>query len=574
MRAVLPFALMALLLCAAPLHAQQARELRGVWLTTLMGLDWPSASLRGNPAAQQRALLDILDDLQRRHFNVVFFQVRSRGNAMYRSAIEPWASELTGRQGREPGWDPLAFAIDACHARGMELHAWFNVNRVWTAGDPPASTPEHVARAHPSWVRRYGTDLWLDPGIPAAREYTVQVAEELVRDYDIDGLHLDYCRYPDRDFDDAATWRSFGEGENRDTWRRGNINALVREMYRRCTGIRPGLQVGSAPIGIYESLPGARGWEGRNAVYQDSREWMRGGYQDYVVPQVYWGLKSRGSGIDFEALVRDWSTHAFGRHVYIGIAAYKEHVQRWLPEMIDAVRDNGGMGEVFFRYEHIQPEDLGMRFRMRTLPPAMPWRDNVLPNPPVNVSIVQDGGRPLVSWQPPPPAADGDVARWYAVYRIPEGGLAEPARAELLAVLPPTVYSFADAEPVPGAEYFVTAVDAFRNESSAGTTQPAVAAAPVLPPPSVRPPVAALSTPVAVGDDLLLIGYTVPHRAAVRLQLTADDGSDARVLVDAAQNPGTYVVGIERSRLPEDLGLTVLDIGNERTVRVFTPPAE
>ncbi|MBR9974813.1 MAG: family 10 glycosylhydrolase, partial [Bacteroidetes bacterium] len=169
--------------------AQQRREVRAVWLTTLLGLDWPAASLRGNVQAQKQALRDILDDLQRQRYNTVFFQVRSRGNAMYRSAYEPWASELTGVLGRDPGWDPLAFAIEECHDRGMQLHAWFNVNRVWSKGEPPACTPLHVTRLHPEWVQRFGDDLWVDAGIPEARAWTVNVAEDLVRNYAVDGLH-------------------------------------------------------------------------------------------------------------------------------------------------------------------------------------------------------------------------------------------------------------------------------------------------------------------------------------------------------------------------------------------------
>ena len=174
--------LLLILLVAGSATAQPARrELRGVWLTTLLGLDWPAASMRGNTAAQQQTLRDILDDLQRRRFNTVFFQVRSRGNALYRSALEPWASELTGTLGRDPGWDPLAFVIVEAHARGMSVHAWFNVCRVWSKGEPPLSTPRHVVRAHPEWVQRFGDDLWIDPGIPEAREYTIRVMEDLVR---------------------------------------------------------------------------------------------------------------------------------------------------------------------------------------------------------------------------------------------------------------------------------------------------------------------------------------------------------------------------------------------------------
>ncbi|MDT8325062.1 MAG: family 10 glycosylhydrolase, partial [Bacteroidota bacterium] len=368
--------------------AQQARrELRGAWLTTLLGLDWPSAALRGNPAAQQQALRDILDDLQRQHFNAVFFQVRSRGNAMYHSSLEPWASELTGTLGRDPGWDPLAFAIREAHARGMVLHAWFNVCRVWSAGHPPASSPTHIVRAHPEWVQRFGDDMWMDPGIPEAREYTLRVMEDLVRRYPIDGIHFDYIRYPDRGFVDDATYRRYGRGVNRDDWRRDNVSILVRDAFTRLTRIRPSLVVGSAPIGIYRNIPGAKGWEGRNAIFQDSRRWLREGYHDYVVPQIYWGLTRRGSRIDFEALVEDWKRDASGRHVYAGVAAYKKEIAPWLQEHVDATRDRGADGVVFFRYEHVRENGFSGRFDDCALPPALSWRDNVRPHPPLDLRL-------------------------------------------------------------------------------------------------------------------------------------------------------------------------------------------
>lgn len=554
-------ALILFLLLGQTLPAQQARrELRGVWLTTLLGLDWPAASLRGKPLAQQEALRRKLDNLQRRNFNAVFFQVRSRGNAMYRSTVEPWASELTGRLGRDPGWDPLSFVIREAHQRGMTLHAWFNVCRVWSRGRPPACQPEHIVRAHPEWIQRHGDDLWMDAGIPAAREYTIRVMEDLVRRYPIDGIHFDYIRYPDRDFKDADTYKRYGGGRPKADWRRGNINTLVRDAYRRLTAIRPSLQVGSAPIGIYRNLPTARGWEGRNAIFQDSRQWMKDGYHDYVVPQIYWGLKRRGSRIDFEALVSDWKQNTSGRHVYAGIAAYKDHVHPWLHEHVDACRDRRADGVVFFREEHIRDDTFAGRFDDLALLPAMTWRDRIRPNPPLNLRFEES----TVHWEAPIRAADGDVASWFALY-----GFAGPQdqRGTLLRVLP----GEARSAPLPAGyeRYALTALDAFNNESGTADEAAVLAEAEELTAPSIAVPAPRISTPQFAGDDIILLGYEIHESLQVRIRLMDSKGAEVMVLVDGMQEPGTHVIGMERARMPEDIARYIFEAGDLRSIMEF-----
>ncbi|MBR9977058.1 MAG: family 10 glycosylhydrolase [Bacteroidetes bacterium] len=541
---------------------EMRRELRGVWLTTLLGLDWPAASLRGNADAQRQALRDILDDLAEQRYNTVFFQVRSRGNAMYRSNFEPWASELTGTLGRDPGWDPLAFAIEEAHARGMELHAWFNVYRVWSRGTAPASVPVHVTGAHPDWVQRYGDDIWIDPGIPEARAYLVQIAEDLVRNYPIDGLHFDYVRYADRGFKDEETYRRYGKGQPRDDWRRDNVSAFVRDAYVRCTAIRPSLQIGSAPIGIYRNLPTARGWEGRNAISQDSRRWLREGYHDYVVPQIYWGLLRRGSNIDFEALVEDWKRESAGRHVHAGVAAYKENVLPWLADHIDATRDRGADGVVFFRYEHVRRNQLGRRFERRTLAPSMTWRDAVRPNPPRRLRT--EGA--VLHWDPPVPAADGDTASWYAVYH--RG--AREGSDDLLEVLPALRTAWPMPHGVGEEDILITALDAFRNESAAAGRESPLAAAPELPPaPSMPVFGPRIASPIAVGKDLILLGYELDKAAFVRLRLMDATGAEALVLLDGWQPAGMHVLGIDRTRLQENITRYIFETGDFRTIMDF-----
>jgi uncharacterized lipoprotein YddW (UPF0748 family) len=557
----------ALLLCTGVGSSQQGpkRELRGVWLTTLSGLDWPPASQAGNADAQKASLLSILDNIRAMNLNAVFFQVRSRGNAFYAPGAEPWASELTGRLGANPGWDPLQFAVDACRARGLEVHAWINVFKVWSGGAVPArTTPQHVVHAHPEWVTRHGEDLWIDPGIPDARSYLVDVCADIARRYDVDALHLDYTRYPEADFNDGATYQKYGRGRDKAAWRRDNVTAFVRDLHERLGALKPRLQIGAAPIGIYENITGARGWQGLHAVSQDSRLWLREGYVDYLSPQIYWGLKSRGSTIDFEALVRDWQNAAAGRCIYAGTAPYKEDVRAALPEVIDAVRAQGAGGEVYFRYDHVRDRTVFRdRYALSAIPPAISWRDATRPNPPTRFAVSLDGGSATISWAAPVPAVDGDVAWQYAVYR---GDAAAPGNRPV-AVLPAGMTSFTDRGAT-GATYAVTALDRLHNESEAATT--AIASGRQrLPAPSIAAELPRVSEPVDASDNLVLIAYEVPSAMMVRLRLLDLDDAETSILVDGMHEPGSYVIGIELDRLPGPVGSYVFEAGSLRVLRPF-----
>ncbi len=548
------------------LRSQQnpVREFRGVWLTTLQGLDWPSQASRGNPEKQKSELIAILDDLQRMNLNVVIFQARSRGNAFYRSSHEPWAAELTGSLGKDPGWDPLQFAIEECRKRGLEIHAWVNMVKAWSGdGKPPSTTPLHVMYAHPTWVRLYRNEYWLDPGIPEAREYLVRIAEDIATKYDLDGIHLDYIRYPDADFDDAETFRRFGSGKSKADWRRENINGIVRDVYERVKQINAAIQIGSAPIGIFENLPTARGWQGLHAISQDSRRWLREGYHDYVCPQVYWSLRSRGGKIDFEALARDWKSGASGKHVAVGIAPYKDDVKPWLHEHIDATRTQGADGQVFFRYEHIKGESFRQRYAAKAIPPPLHWRDNVRPNPPRYLTVQRDGNASILSWQHAVPAIDGDRAFRYVVYRNARERNAGEA-AQIVAVLPATETTYRDEAGSESSSYAVRALDRFRNESDAVTTSTKP-----LPAPSLVSATPQVSEAIPALDDLRLIAFTLPEAAHVRLRLMDSRGAEVFILVDEPKPSGTFVIGIEKTNLPDDIARFVFEAGTYRLVREF-----
>jgi uncharacterized lipoprotein YddW (UPF0748 family) len=320
------------------------REFRGAWVATVYNLDWPSRP--GLPAATQQAQLRaILDRAAALHLNAILLQVRPASDALYASKKEPWSEFLTGKAGVSPGYDPLAFAIKEAHARGIELHAWINPFRAAIhAGDPlPAN---HVAKEHPEWVRRFGKQLWIDPGDPAARNYVISVITDIVRRYDVDGVHLDDYFYPyplehgAATFPDDSTWQRFGAGKgpSRGDWRRENINDFVRSMYRAVKATKSDVRVGISPFGIWR--PGVppttkAGLDAYEQLFADSRKWLAEGWVDYLAPQLYWSIKPPAQS--FPVLLKWWREQSHGVPIWPGIATERIGSKRPAREIIDQI---------------------------------------------------------------------------------------------------------------------------------------------------------------------------------------------------------------------------------------------
>ena len=285
-----------------------AREFRAAWLATVANIDWPSRP--GLPVDSQKAELRALLDIARRaRLNAVIFQVRPAADAVYASRIEPWSYFLTGEMGRapRPAWDPLAFVVTEAHARGLELHAWFNPYRSRHPGDKSRrAAASHVSRRAPAWNHTYGPYQWMDPGEPGVRRRTIAVILDVVRRYDVDGVHMDdyFYPYPERDrrgaeipFPDGRSWRAYqrrGGQLSRDDWRRWNVDELVRQLYDSVKKARPWVKVGISPFGIWR--PGypasVRGFDAYEKLYADSRRWLNEGWVDYFTPQLYWRLSA------------------------------------------------------------------------------------------------------------------------------------------------------------------------------------------------------------------------------------------------------------------------------------------
>lgn len=399
--------------------SQPKREIRAVWLTTNYQLDWPPKTY--NTEIQKKSLVEILDNLKSKNFNTIYFQVRSQGTVLYKSKYEPWSQYLKGKMGTTPDYDPLQFIIEEAHKRNIEVHAWLNMVNV-KSGDSPIeiTDPPHIIISRPEWVRVYNENgnvtYWLDPGFPEVREYLKNLCVEIVENYDLDGIHLDYIRYPGVEFDDSISYQMYGQGKSREDFRRENINLLVASIYDAVTSIKPIIKVGSAPIGIYENILGARGWEGRNSVFQDSREWLRRKKQDYIVPQVYWDINTNPK---FENLVEDWTKNNFGRQVVVGIGAYNPSVEKELEQQIEITRKYKAAGQSFFRYENIRNKTISAYRYPANIPP-MNWKDSIPPNPPYSLTgrnIPGKLGLIELVWGIPLKAIDGDTAKYYNIYR-------------------------------------------------------------------------------------------------------------------------------------------------------------
>ncbi|MEU0598266.1 family 10 glycosylhydrolase [Streptomyces sp. NPDC006393] len=311
-----------------------AAEMRGMWLATVTNRDWPSRTGLG-VARQRGELTALLDAAVRRRLNTVIFQVRPTADALWPSPYEPWSQWLTGTQGKDPGWDPLGTAVKEAHARGLKLHAWFNPYRVALHADPSRLVASHPGRKHPDWVVPYGGKLYYNPGLPEVRAFVQRAMLDAVRRYPVDGVHFDDYFYPypvaGRSFDDDAAYaRHGGAFTSRAAWRRDNIDRLVRETAAGIQRLRPGTQFGISPFGVWRNASTDRrgsdtkaGVETYDDLYADTRTWVREGWIDYIVPQLYWSIGQ--SAADYAKLVPWWAEVARGSRtkLYVGEALYK-----------------------------------------------------------------------------------------------------------------------------------------------------------------------------------------------------------------------------------------------------------
>ena len=366
-----------------PGPGEQTKELRGVWVSTVFNLDWPTSGSYRNPSAQQAEYIKLLDDLQAMGMNAVFVQVRPSADALYPSTIVPWSKFLTGKQGQDPGYDPLAFAIEEAHKRGMAFHAWFNPFRATTDGKLEGLASNHVALQHSEWIVNSNNRHYINPGIPAARQHIIDAIMEVVNNYDIQSVHLDDYFYPSGGvFNDDLTFRTYNSKQliNKAEWRRDNINTFVRELGQAVKAAKPAVEFGISPFGVWRNQsvdPSGSATKAGVTAYDsmsaDVRTWIRQGWIDYVIPQLYWSIGFQAAAYD--TLVDWWAREVQGTQVdlYIGHSPYKLGTTEagWssAQEIINQLRYNDRYdavdGSVFFSAKDLRRNPLGIADALR-----------------------------------------------------------------------------------------------------------------------------------------------------------------------------------------------------------------
>ncbi len=469
-----------LMVCTS-LSAQTDRETRAVWVAANFRLDWPPPVY--NIEDQKKALIDILDNIERKNLNTVYFQVRFNATVLFESSFEPWSYYLTGKVGETPAYDPLDFAIREAHKRGLEIHAWFNMVRCFNGTEQNVfDYPGHVMNKRPEWVRKVESDgqttYWLDPGIPDVQNYLSNVVIDLAEKYAIDGIQLDFIRYPSREMDDVATYNEYGNGKQKEQWRRDNITAVVRNISKVVNMIDPDIKLGATPIGVYKNKPGATGLQAYSEIFQESRRWLSEGLLDYLAPQIYWNFEDNPK---FNLLVDDWVRESASRNVVVGIASYKPVVESQTRRMIDYSRTAGTSGVAFFRYSFIAGKSY---FTNKAFPAAMDWKAPGRPASPENLiaSVINEmDNKYTLSWSVPNQLPRREEISYYSIYSI-NTPVDKLSSANLYKIIPSAGNSISFTIPSPTRinYYFsVKSLDKFWNESRRSTDAASITIAPL-----------------------------------------------------------------------------------------------
>ena len=397
------------------------REFRAAWIATVDNIDFPTK--KGLSADEQKAeLIAALDLAKKLRLNALIFQVRPMTDAIYRSELEPWSEFLTGEMGKPQSFDPLEFIVAEAHKRGILVHAWFNPYRSY---HPSAKTmsDKHISRTQPSIVRQYGRYMWLDPTDPAGQAHSLNVIKDVVRRYDIDGVHFDDYFYPyiekdadDKDipFPDDKNWQAYqakGGKLGRSDWRRMHVNNFIAAVGREVKRIKPQIMYGISPFGIWQPMPelGIEGFNSYEGLYADSKKWLQDGTVDYLVPQLYWETARRAQS--YPVLLEWWkSQNTKKRHVWPGVATYRigSNADWTSGELLSQIaltrKSNETRGAVHFSFRSLRNDLGGVQqalidgpYKRDAIIPVSPWIKATRPTPP-RVSI--DRGKEFVnvSW--------------------------------------------------------------------------------------------------------------------------------------------------------------------------------
>lgn len=379
----------------SPANPAPKYEVRGVWLTTLSGLDWPriKATSAAKRELQKQELCQLLDQLKAAKINTVFMQTRIRGAVIYPSKIEPWDVCLTGQYDKDPGYDPLAFAIEETHKRGMELHAWVVTVPSFKIKDATKLGSKSLLKTHPDLLKKHNDMYYLDPGLPGADDYLVSICKEIVSKYDVDGIHFDYIRYPENaeGFPDGATYKKYGGKQSKGEWRRANITRMVRKSHAAIKALKPWVRLSCSPVGKFKDMRrfSSRGWNAYTAVYQNAQGWLRDGIMDMLCPMMYF------QGDHFYPFAADWQENSYGRTIVPGLGIYflSPREKDWdlgvIQRELCYIREQGLQGQAYFRSQFLTENTKGLYDYLKTayyphpaLLPPMTWESSTRPAAP------------------------------------------------------------------------------------------------------------------------------------------------------------------------------------------------
>jgi uncharacterized lipoprotein YddW (UPF0748 family) len=488
------------------------REFRGVWIANVMNLDFPT-SAKLSTAQQQKEFIAILDQHQKSKINAVIVQIRPSADALYFSAAELWSEWLTGKQGQMPTpfYDPLAFMIEETHKRGMEFHAWLNPYRAVADTAKLKNLHEnHITKQKPTWFIDYGKNRIFDPAIPEVREYIANIVADIVRRYDVDGIHFDDYFYPypiaNQEFNDQKSFEKYNKApnmvfQNKADWRRNNTNLLIEKVSNTIKNIKPYIKFGISPFPVWrnkqQDANGSNttgGLTSYDHLFADIRLWLSKGWIDYIAPQNY--FSHHAEKVPYRTLTEWWTKNTFGKHLYIGHAVYKlngKEDSKWtdkaeIQQQVNFNRQQNNLhGSIYYSSTYITTNFEGFRDTLQqtlnkhfALVPPMLWKDNIAPNPPKNIEAFIAKNGILLHWQPTYEGQkNGKLSErntekpcYYVIYRFREGEVIDIENpAKIVGIHRKEDNFFIDTTLQGSGEYIytITAVDRLHNESIASS---------------------------------------------------------------------------------------------------------
>jgi uncharacterized lipoprotein YddW (UPF0748 family) len=437
---------------------QPKYEFRAAWIATVDNIDWPSR--KGLSADSQKVeYLRLLDMHQRNGLNAVIVQIRPATDAMYPSQYEPWSEWLTGVQGKPPSpyYDPLQFMIEEAHKRGLEFHAWCNPYRAEFSIHKSSIAPTHITRIHPEWFLNYGTTKYFDPGNKDAQDYVVKVIRDIVSRYDIDAIHFDDYFYPYRipgkEFPDDASYAKYGNGMNRDDWRRSNVDSIIFKLSKAIKEENKHCEFGISPFGVWrnkdkdpDGSDTQAGQTNYDDLYADILLWLKNGWIDYVAPQLYWEFSQPRA--PYGVLLDWWSKHTYGRHCYIGLGLYRAGSNAaWrdpslIPKQIQALREAPNVqGAIYFSSKSFVKNPNGWSdslqnnyYRTPALIPPMEWIDSIKPSKPLVTVVSSNSYANALQLNVSATDSASDV-KAFVIYTYPQDSSYETA-AKIYKIIP------------------------------------------------------------------------------------------------------------------------------------------